>query len=276
MRYSNNISSPKGFVPSAENEKAQQPERPEMKAKHQLKAQPQRLASSTAQIPAPALMQRRSLLAVSASAAYLAAYGGGSGGADTATPTATSAATPVPGPAPQPATGSKALLTEADLSFAGCFRLPVGLDDSRLQYFSDPELNRRNTDLANGLGMALRRINGQVRLYVGTVEGGVVEVAVPSSLARLPSETLTARVEQIWGNVYGGPRPLDNASNGDPRADAAVWGLYWDEPDQLLYWSYGEGYNTSSGNDPSVGASRGGSLPLDSGEPRYIARNKPA
>ncbi len=56
---------------------------------------------------------------------------------------------------------------------------------------------------------------------------------------------------RVWGDVTGGRRPLD----GPPGRGSDVYGIYWDEPTQRLLWSYGDGYNTVSGADPSLGAS---------------------
>lgn len=51
--------------------------------------------------------------------------------------------------------------------------------------------------------------------------------------------------------MTGGQRPLDGS---EPRG-SEVYGIYWDEPSRRLLWSYGDGYNTVSGSDPSLGAS---------------------
>ncbi|MBM3678662.1 MAG: hypothetical protein FJW96_12390 [Actinobacteria bacterium] len=61
-----------------------------------------------------------------------------------------------------------------------------------------------------------------------------------------------ARVVRLWGDVYGGRRLLDPPAG----RSSGVLGLYWDEPARALFWTYGDGYNTVSANDPCIGASR--------------------
>jgi hypothetical protein len=59
-----------------------------------------------------------------------------------------------------------------------------------------------------------------------------------------------ARQVASFGDTSGGRNVLDaSGRRGEIR------GLYWDEPDQRLYWTIGDGYNTVSGADPSIGYS---------------------
>ncbi|MFM9106919.1 MAG: hypothetical protein ACKOWF_09500, partial [Chloroflexota bacterium] len=139
----------------------------------------------------------------------------------TATPTPTS--TPLPG---------KRLLAQSDVTWLGAFRLPATAAGGG--------------DAAWGRGLALRRVGGQLRLLAATVDERVYEVAVPAPGATAPyplaAETAT------WADIFGGRRLLDGGRTG-----SLLHGLFWDEPSQRLYWSYGDPYNAVSTGDPCLG-----------------------
>lgn len=128
----------------------------------------------------------------------------------------------------------KTVLTAADFSFVGAFRLPF---------------NVNGQDAGYGRSLAHRYLGGELRFLTMTLPNNVYEVAFPGVAANPPYPL--AQVARYWGDVYHGKRQLDGAAN----RESAVWGLYWDAPDRRLYWSYGDGYNAVSGNDPSIGYS---------------------
>lgn len=105
-------------------------------------------------------------------------------------------------------------------------------------------------DTAWGNGLALRRMAGRARMLSLAVHGEVYEVEVPQLRARPPHRE--AAVVRVWGDVYGGRRLLDPPAG----RSSGVGGLYWDEPTEALFWTYGDGYNTASAHDPSIGATR--------------------
>lgn len=118
------------------------------------------------------------------------------------------------------------MLTAADVRFVRSFRMPIEV---------------AGTDASWGTGLALRRVDGEVRLFSSTVREVVYEVrAADGALVR------------AWGDVTSAARVLDGAGRGG----GSLRGLFWDEATQRLWWTYGDGYNTASGNDPSVGCSR--------------------
>lgn len=129
---------------------------------------------------------------------------------------------------------NKAVLTAADFSFVGAFRLPF---------------NVNGQDAGYGRGLAHRYVNGELRFLTMTLPNNVYEVAFPGTTLNAPYPL--AQTARYWGDVYHGKRQLD----GGASRESGVWGLYWDAPDHRLYWSYGDGYNAVSANDPSIGYS---------------------
>ncbi len=130
----------------------------------------------------------------------------------------------------------KTLLTAADLEYLGAFRLPrdVGGEDAGW-----------------GRGLAMRFKGGKQFFFSTTVKNSVFEVEYPGlSQTDYP----IASVSRFWGDVYDDKRVL-NPSATEPRNASGVYGLFFDQRDERLYWSYGDGYNTVSGRDPSIGYS---------------------
>lgn len=131
---------------------------------------------------------------------------------------------------------SKPLLQASDFTYIGKFGLPS-------------TVNGYDTSWGNGL--AHRYVNGQLRffstVYAPNVWWQVYEVAAPTPSASGP----TASVVRFWGDIYKGKRYLDKFGG----EGGTVYGLYWDNTDQRLYWSYGDNYNASNGTDCSLGYS---------------------
>jgi hypothetical protein len=131
----------------------------------------------------------------------------------------------------------KRLLGPDDLRLLGAFRLPMEVDGD---------------DATFGSGLTHRYVDGEFRLIAAALRETVYEVA-PPELRRSPPFA-RADVMARWGDVTQGNKLLDPASDGSERG-AGLYGLHWDEPTSRLFWSYGDGYNTVSANDPSLGAS---------------------
>jgi len=132
------------------------------------------------------------------------------------------------------ATSSKQLLTQADFKYLGAFELPSSVPSG--------------ADTGWGRGLAIRSVNGELRAFSAawTASGpqSVYEVRVPATFSGTP----TASLVKEWGDITHGKMV---AANGNPK----IVGLYWDQTDQRLYWSYQDGYNASGGSDPSLGYS---------------------
>jgi hypothetical protein len=135
-----------------------------------------------------------------------------------------------------PITTQKPLLVAENLEFLGAFRLPRDVSGE---------------DGGWGRGLAMRFKDGKQYFFSTTVKNSVYEVSNPG----LTKDNYPlAEISRFWGNVYGDKRIL-NPSASETRNDGSVYGLFFDARDQRLYWSYGDGYNTISGRDPSIGCS---------------------
>lgn len=132
----------------------------------------------------------------------------------------------------------KRLLGPDDIGYLGAFRLPQDIEGD---------------DATFGTGLTHRRVNGRFRLMTAALHQTVYEVTVPTLRAAPPFDT--APVARIWGDVTQGNKLLDPAPDGGARNDSGLYGLHWDDQTERLFWSYGDGYNTVSANDPSLGAS---------------------
>jgi hypothetical protein len=127
------------------------------------------------------------------------------------------------------ATSSKQLLTQADFTYIGAFDLPAV----------------PNTSPDWGKGLAYRYVNGELHMFAGTWNPqDVYEVRVPTpSKTSIPVATLI----RDWGDITHG-----KMTTKIPGGSVDLFGLYWDETDKRLYWSYQNTYNTGSG-DPAMG-----------------------
>jgi hypothetical protein len=134
---------------------------------------------------------------------------------------------------PQANAAGKTLLQQSDFRYIGAFAMPPSTPGGE--------------DTTFGLGLTHRYVSGELRMFsTAWPSHNVYEVRVP---ALSTSGTLNqAQVVRDWGDVSGSKRYTGSGA-------AWVYGLYWDEPDRRLYWSYGDPYNVSNPNDPAVGYS---------------------
>ena len=123
---------------------------------------------------------------------------------------------------------SRTSLTGNDLSFVGAFAMPRLVGD--------------NEQTAYGNGLALRRVNGQVRLFSTAYKAdnfSLYEVSVPT-LKTSPGWN-EAPLIKAWGYVMSDSVGLVN-------------GIYWDDTDKRLYYSSSWNYITSGDPyQPSLG-----------------------
>jgi hypothetical protein len=135
--------------------------------------------------------------------------------------------------------GGSELLTEADVTFIGGFKVPTSVggwataNECPLAYRVGP----------GGIGrlLSVTHTNGGNRLY---------EMVIPS--LALTSPYSTASVYRDWGNPYSGKRnhPLQSIT------PLLTNGLFWDDVDSRLYWNYGPYYDTHSDKTlPTLGYS---------------------
>ncbi len=130
----------------------------------------------------------------------------------------------------------KTLLKAEHLEYLGAFRLPRDV---------------AGEDAGWGRGLAMRVKDGKPFFFSTTVKNSIYEVSFPGlSKDNYP----LAEISRFWGDVCGNKRVL-TPSIKETRNDSSIYGLFFDTQDQRLYWSYGDGYNTVSNRDPSVGCS---------------------
>jgi hypothetical protein len=127
---------------------------------------------------------------------------------------------------------ARRVIARTDIRYLGSFRMPP---------------SAMGQDAAWGRALAHRVVGGAHRFLASTVPGGVFEVREPRLARRAPYPV--APIVREWGDVTQGRRDLDGG-----RGSGGINGLYWDEGTKRLFWSYGDGYNTTSGRDPSLGA----------------------
>jgi hypothetical protein len=122
--------------------------------------------------------------------------------------------------------GRKLLLGPDDFEYVGAFRLPRDV---------------HGHDGAWGRGLAIRQVNDQLRVLSAAVDGTVFEMLAPAP--GTDGHYPEASILTVWGDV------------SRKKKVGTLNGLYWDEPDQRLYWSSGDLYNAVRPDDPAVGFS---------------------
>ena len=138
----------------------------------------------------------------------------------------------------------RAVITPADFVYLGAFAPPQ-------QAVTTSEGGKWSTAYATG-GLALRSVMGEKRFFATThvYSGGLVyEMSFPG-LAREPDYPV-ADIVREWGDIY-----QDRKITQDGYAlGGGVWthGLFWDEPLQVLQWSYGHSYNVGQNSNPVLG-----------------------
>lgn len=129
----------------------------------------------------------------------------------------------------------KAVLKQSDFKYVGAFLMPTSAGGG---------------DAGWSRGLAHRYVNGELRMFsVAWNPQNLYEVRVPTPSINSPFPQ--AQIVRGWGDVTMPARR--NTTNGGTES-GVINGLYWDQQDQRLYWSYGALYTTSS-DDPAVGYS---------------------
>jgi hypothetical protein len=148
-------------------------------------------------------------------------------------------------------TNARSMLARSDLTYQGAFDMPIY-----------PVGSPAATTYTYG-PLALRRVGGVPRLFSTTTSSAspnqaVYEVAIPTLKTSSPYNT--AQVVNQWGDIYHDRAYLYSAgawTNGRPSSGTAVFGLYWDEADERLYWTFGNIYSDGAARaDPSLGYSK--------------------
>ncbi len=148
-----------------------------------------------------------------------------------------------PGSAPPPPTDHP-LLTEDNLTYIGGFLFPTTVNNGST-----------NVATSGSLGaLAVRIVAGQPQFFSTLNDGkdSVYEVDYPGSISTNFANWLTGTAHYV-GDIYQGKRCNSEGVSGGfdcTNAQNSTYGLYWDETDQRLYWTYGDQY----GNDADSAA----------------------
>jgi hypothetical protein len=129
---------------------------------------------------------------------------------------------------------SRSVLTFGDFSYLGRFRMPNAVNGQ---------------DAAWGRGLAHRYVGGQLRFFTTNVNQTLYEVSLPALVTS--GTPNTAPLVRYWGDFSESKRFTD----GNGVGYGQIYGLFWDEVQSRLYWTYAEPYNASSHTDPSIGYS---------------------
>jgi hypothetical protein len=99
-------------------------------------------------------------------------------------------------------------------------------------------------------GLTHRYVQNSLRLYtISSVNTGfhLYEIAVPAVKS---SSFETASLIADFGNICSGKMIVDN-----PSPTLRIYGIYWDERDQRMYWVYQDIYNVVYSNSACIGYS---------------------
>jgi VanZ family protein len=148
----------------------------------------------------------------------------------------------------RPDTGGRKKLLELDeFEYLGSFRVAASFP------------NQASVSNSSG-GMAIRYIDGQLHFILTShyARGGLMyECKFPGLSTRWPYPQ--ARIVAELGDVYQSQKwlqPVRGKVINELSADVATGGLYYDDPSETLYWTYGHFFNTENPMDNSFGTSR--------------------
>ncbi len=145
-----------------------------------------------------------------------------------------------PGATPPPPT-SVPLLTADNLTYIGGFNFPSTVSNGSTNVSTAGALN----------AFAMRIVGGQPQFFstLNDSHDSVYEVSYPGINTNF-SLWATATALHYYGNVYQNSRCNSGTSSGGANdctdAQNSTYGLYWDEQDQRLYWTYGDQYGLDS------------------------------
>lgn len=139
------------------------------------------------------------------------------------------------------------LLTRDDFTYLGAYRLPQTVTGNWQSYFGRGlALRREASDVGNEVHLLSAAYNATPNhlIYEWRDRGLSTGGASPYSA----NSYSTATVVKTYGDVYSGKKlvvyngsevPLTAQLDGD-------FGIYWDDADSRLYWSYGYGYSSDA------------------------------
>jgi hypothetical protein len=129
---------------------------------------------------------------------------------------------------------TKSVLTGSDFTYRGAFRVPSGVNGH---------------DAAWGRCLAIRYVDGKRKFLSMTVSQALYEMDDPGLTEGDPNSAPMANVTRFWGrNAF---MARHTVQYGSPSG--FVYGLYWDDTDERLYFNYGDTYKANANPDSSIG-----------------------
>lgn len=157
--------------------------------------------------------------------------------------------------------GGKTPLTSSDLTYLGYFKVPRWPYDPDTTIYT-AESDNCLTAYAQGdyqqKPLAMRLVGGVPHFFTICHNNGnnrIIEFTFSGTLHTNLSDTSgapMATTADYWGtSVYGSKR----FTQGWPSGGGSILthGLWWDETNDVLWWSFGDGFNAANYADPCVG-----------------------
>lgn len=146
--------------------------------------------------------------------------------------------------APTGGGGSSSVLQSSDLTYLGAYKLPrIPFGDYDSIYGDGLTVRRESSDTGNELHLLSAGFNASPNHGVYEFRNATPGNGSPDPTD--PANYTTATVVKTYGDVYSGKKRI--IYDGDDQEMTAQldggYGLYWDEVDERLYWSYGFGYS---------------------------------
>jgi len=139
------------------------------------------------------------------------------------------------------------LLTKDDIAYLGSFKVPAGEGIGQTLYFSAGNFALRRG--ANGNGALTFLMSGPRQTVSGWEQFAMLrEFTYPGeSISSPPVASTVQDYNDIWAGKSAGKAVLKSPTDGNP----ILWGLYYDQATNLLWWTYQTPYNID--HNPSIG-----------------------
>lgn len=144
-------------------------------------------------------------------------------------------------------TTDSSLLTASDFTYLGAYVLPqVPISGGQSIYGDGLAMRTENSDGVNPLHFLSAAYGGASNHIVYEWRDTTPGTGGADPLN--PANYTTATVVKTYGDIYSGKKRIIYQGNDVPLTSQldGDFGLYWDETDSRLYWSYGFGYSNDT------------------------------
>lgn len=138
------------------------------------------------------------------------------------------------------------VLTKDDIKYLGSFKVPSGEGTSQALYYSNGSFSLRRGE--DGRGPLTFLMVGPPQTLNGWERYAMLrEFSYPGESLNAPPEASTVR---DWSDILNGKAVIKTPNDGGP----ILYGLWYDQDSNLLWWTYQTGYNTD--HNPSLGCTQ--------------------